>query len=457
MKTKLLLSFFIFVLVNNLFPQNTNSSESLPNCISSDQYKLLEERCAINSLALGINQSNLPHNNKAGTPLSWPLKAKASLNDCSFYHISAYVDQNTAAGSFKDFNCGTNSYDGHGGTDISIWPFNFLKMDSSLVQIVAAAPGIILAKHDGEFDKNCTANTLTANYVVIQHADGSRANYWHMKKNSVLSKAIGQSVAAGEYLGLVGSSGSSSGPHLHFEVWSGATSATRVDPYSGSCNSLNANSWWAAQKTYKETAVVKVSVNTTDVLIPACPGTEISNEAKVFQVPFQGPGLPAGFAKFYMFLRDEVTGGIGDMKIKNPDGSTFVSWTYSSTTDKKNLMWGWSKKLPTVPGKYTFEVNYNGSSCSALFEITNATGIPQLANERKFLVYPNPSNGLVFFEGVFNSEMQIEIYSDNGELVYLDTPKSTYNNLTITLQKGLFFYRMKSSNELFQSGKLLIE
>ena len=46
-------------------------------------------------------------------------------------------------------------------------------MDSNLVEVIAAAPGVILDKHDGEFDRNCASTSSNANYVVIQHTDGS--------------------------------------------------------------------------------------------------------------------------------------------------------------------------------------------------------------------------------------------------------------------------------------------
>ncbi|MBK8923793.1 MAG: peptidoglycan DD-metalloendopeptidase family protein [Saprospirales bacterium] len=137
-----------------------------------------------------------------------------------------------------DYNCGARTYDGHQGTDIGIAPFSFYKMDHNQVEVVAAAAGVLLDKADGNFDRNCAVNSLPANYAVVQHPDGSRAFYWHLKKNSVTTKAIGQPVAAGEYLGVVGSSGSSSGPHLHFEVRSGSTTSTRVDPFAGACNGL---------------------------------------------------------------------------------------------------------------------------------------------------------------------------------------------------------------------------
>ena len=275
------------------------TNNAMNPCVMETLYKAIEQRCMENNQRLQSEKKM----QTAVVSLEWPLRAADRLTDCSFYRVSAYVDQNTTSGAFQDFNCGTNTYDGHRGTDISIWPYNYLKMDSNWVEVIAAAPGMIIDKHDGEFDKNCATNTMMPNYIVVQHADGSRALYLHMKKNSLTAKTIGQSLELGEFIGIVGSSGNSSGPHLHFEVWTGATVATRIDPFKGTCNALNTTSWWAKQNDYKETAIVKVSSNATDIVIPTCPATEIPNETNVFQIPFQGPGLPAGFAKFYIFKR----------------------------------------------------------------------------------------------------------------------------------------------------------
>jgi hypothetical protein len=238
-------------------------------CITPEQYMQIETRCAENRIAIAARGGFMPEAKTVGTVLlDWPVRAAAGLTDCSFYRIGAYVDENTTASAIQDYDCGTMTYDGHKGTDISTWPYNFYKMDNNLVEVIAAAAGIILDKHDGEFDRNCAATGVSANYVIITHADGSTALYWHMKNGSITTKSVGDAVAAGEYLGVAGSSGSSSGPHLHFEVWNGASSADRIDPYSGNCNSLNATTWWNAQKAHKETAVVKVSVNTTDAVTP---------------------------------------------------------------------------------------------------------------------------------------------------------------------------------------------
>jgi murein DD-endopeptidase MepM/ murein hydrolase activator NlpD len=67
-------------------------------------------------------------------------------------------------------------------------------------------------------------------YVDILHAGRVITRYCHMGSRPLVS--AGQSVAAGEVIGFVGSSGHSSGPHLHFEVHldGDRSSAGAVDP-----------------------------------------------------------------------------------------------------------------------------------------------------------------------------------------------------------------------------------
>ena len=59
--------------------------------------------------------------------------------------------------------------------------------------------------------------TLYGNYVIIQHTDGNYTLYGHLYQNSITVVA-GDSVRQGQVIGKMGSSGQSTGPHLHFEV-----------------------------------------------------------------------------------------------------------------------------------------------------------------------------------------------------------------------------------------------
>jgi murein DD-endopeptidase MepM/ murein hydrolase activator NlpD len=63
-----------------------------------------------------------------------------------------------------------------------------------------------------------------ANYIIIEHKDGTMGNYYHLKQNGTVA-VIGQKVAQGDLIGYSGNTGYSSGPHLHFSV-------SKVDPIS---------------------------------------------------------------------------------------------------------------------------------------------------------------------------------------------------------------------------------
>ncbi|WP_103545954.1 LysM peptidoglycan-binding domain-containing M23 family metallopeptidase [Streptomyces sp. SM1] len=67
------------------------------------------------------------------------------------------------------------------------------------------------------------------NQVVIQLADGHYAQYAHL---SSLSVSAGQSVTGGQQVGLSGSTGNSTGPHLHFEIRTSPNYGSDVDPVS---------------------------------------------------------------------------------------------------------------------------------------------------------------------------------------------------------------------------------
>jgi murein DD-endopeptidase MepM/ murein hydrolase activator NlpD len=61
-------------------------------------------------------------------------------------------------------------------------------------------------------------------YVVLRHPDGTETVYAHLEAVLV---STSRQVKAGQVIGLVGSTGNSSGPHLHFEYW---VNGVPVDP-----------------------------------------------------------------------------------------------------------------------------------------------------------------------------------------------------------------------------------
>ncbi|MBJ6723086.1 M23 family metallopeptidase [Geomesophilobacter sediminis] len=69
------------------------------------------------------------------------------------------------------------------------------------------------------------------NLVVIDHGDGTQSLYGH---NSELNVHVGEKVAAGEVVALSGSTGRSTGPHLHFELWKNGANMTEAYLKNGS-------------------------------------------------------------------------------------------------------------------------------------------------------------------------------------------------------------------------------
>jgi len=75
--------------------------------------------------------------------------------------------------------------------------------------IMAAAEGEVIIVKSGGW------NGGYGNYVVIKHPNGTQTLYAHNSKNNV---SVGQYVSQGEVIGFIGSTGKSTGPHVHFEV-----------------------------------------------------------------------------------------------------------------------------------------------------------------------------------------------------------------------------------------------
>ncbi len=168
----------------------------------------------------------------AGTLFRLPLASNPGY--------SSWFDHNSNPGGLLRYDCATSfSYDDHHGTDYAA---------GLGTAVYAGAIGSLYQRCDGCPDNGtvCSACGAFGNQVRISHpSDGRVSIYAHLKNGTV---AWPQTILCGGPVGQSGSSGQSTGPHLHFELWQNTGIGSRLDFYGGSCNSpsywVNQNGGW---------------------------------------------------------------------------------------------------------------------------------------------------------------------------------------------------------------------
>jgi len=284
------------------------------NCVPKEEIARINKEIAENKSYLK-SIGKWPRLQKKLVLFEWPLRQAEGFNFNSYYAISNYVDQDPTSG-ILDYNCGARTYDGHNGIDISTWPFGWHMVNDSQVAIIAGSDGIIIAKDDGHPDDSCDFASKPANFVVLSHSDGSRSLYYHMKTGSVTTKPIGASVTQGEYLGVVASSGISTGPHLHFEVRDANNNV--IEPFAGACNAKvnGTTTWWADQLPYRDPTINYLRTYSTPPVFNTCPDPATIDEQNVFS--------PGDDVRFTAFFHDQDSVQVATYTIKKPDGSVLL-------------------------------------------------------------------------------------------------------------------------------------
>lgn len=95
--------------------------------------------------------------------------------------------------------------------------------------ITAHSDGVIKEIRKGYATTDTFGNSY-GNYVLIEHANGMATCYAHLVNGSNSSLSVGDKVRKGQVIGRMGSTGRSTGAHLHFEVRSTTRHADRIDP-----------------------------------------------------------------------------------------------------------------------------------------------------------------------------------------------------------------------------------
>ena len=202
-------------------------------------FVLAPVRVLLALLPLPVAAQDLPQ-------LAWPVAC--TLGETCY--IQNLVDRDPGPGA-RDVTCESRTYDGHTGTDIAL---PTLADQAAGVDVFATLPGTVVALRDGMEDRlqprdgtgPDIAGRECGNGVLLHHDGGWESQYCHMAQGS-LTVAEGDTVAAGDPLGLVGLSGNTEFPHLHLVI---RRDGEVIDPFdpdgSWACGEEPSPALWAA-------------------------------------------------------------------------------------------------------------------------------------------------------------------------------------------------------------------
>jgi len=276
-------------------------------------------------------------------------------------------------------------------------------MENNSVEVISVAEGVILDKYDSFSDDICGADYPNGlpdylndqwNYIVIEHGNGTIAIYGHLSKNSLTYKIEGQTVGAGEYLGIVGSSGMSYEPHLHLEIWDNTWNGNWIegdieaslDPFYGDCNYSNDASLWINQKPYIDPAILRIMTHSSIPEWQDCIPSILYDEEPI------GPGNT-----FYIgvYHRDHFLGQESQYRVYDQSGTIDINmiWTdlfegedthclgpedpatYQDSLGRTYWIESWRKYPLTIPadtsamGEWKIEIDFEGVTYEQSFNV----------------------------------------------------------------------------------------
>ncbi|QIG90737.1 peptidoglycan DD-metalloendopeptidase family protein [Chryseobacterium sp. POL2] len=458
MKKQLMISFITFQLIySHAQTIKSGHGEYIFNsekkaCLTENQYSQIWGDIKTSQKKLKAEgKLNLLPLSKLPPKFIWPVQKSSSAPYENAWSISAHVDHNPLyPNQLLDWNCGSRTYDtadgyNHQGIDIFLWPFPQYQQEHNQAEIVAAAEGTIIYKSDGNYDRNCSLSGGDWNAVYIQHSDGSVAWYGHMKKNSLTNKPIGSTVTAGEYLGIVGSSGNSTGPHLHFEVYN--VNNQLIETYQGSCNNFASgnNSWWENQKPYQDP---KINAVLTHSNIPnfntACPDIE---------EPFIKNNFGNGEMVYgIVYLADQLPGTNFTLNLIRPDNSIAANrlGNINIFYTASYFWWSFPSNLFNTNGEWKLEVTYQGKTVVHKFNYGEKLSVEN--NQSKTIsIYPNPVKSEININNLSNEKIEnLSIYDISGKLLlsYKNPEASKFNVSQLT--KGVYNIILNTNKNIYK-------
>lgn len=261
--------------------------------------------------------------------------------------INNYADIDPRTGSAADYRLGPYQYDGHDAIDAGPWGFDV--QDQGL-PLVAAADGVIIDIDGGtNFDRETSINNRPWNAVYVDHGNGWVTQYGHIAANTITVK-IGDAVKAGDVIGLMGSSGNSTGSHIHYTAfYRGCQVEAGFAP----------NSYWVNPLPYGGDVspfAFASGISNYD------PGSDIGESpVAVTSVPSSTNGTDILY--FWMQTYGLSNNDVLTWKYYRPNGTLAFSNTFTLTADYRFSWWYWSRTLSSFQGAVgTWQVGYEVNS-----------------------------------------------------------------------------------------------
>lgn len=286
--------------------------------------------------------------------------------------ITNYADIDPQA-SQSDYRGGQYVYNGHDAIDAG--PVGFSRQDTG-IPLTAVADGVVDAIDGGNFyDRETSWNGgQNWNAVWVNHGNGYRTVYGHMAAGSQAVK-VGDPVRAGQFLGLMGSSGISTGTHIHYTLYyRGSPVETGFSP----------SSYWQSPLPYAGDVPAfyfDAGVTNYNAANPAYDFSEYASQYRDF-------GSTPANQTIYFYVQPFNIKTTDQMYFQwiRPNGTVHQTSNFPPNANYTYSVWWWSHNLATFQNFVgTWQIVYylNGTTPAheqkrVPFTITSGLGSPSL-------------------------------------------------------------------------------
>jgi murein DD-endopeptidase MepM/ murein hydrolase activator NlpD len=283
-----------------------------------------------------------------------PIGRRANVD----WAINNYADVDPRSNVAADFRNGPFQYEGHNAIDAGPW--GFAGQDQG-IPILAAADGVVDAMQDGYFDRETSMGNRPGNFVRIDHGNGFKTLYYHFAKDSI-TVTVGTRVRAGQILGQMGSSGSSTGTHLHYTpYYRDAPLETGYAPTVYDANPLPYGG--DLQPYFFATGISNRVVN-----------SELNEQISENSTYLQGA---TGSINFWTQAYNLKAGDVLQWRYTRPNGTIHSTNTYVVPENYRYSIWWWSRfatNFSNTPGAWTITFSINNFAKESKTLTVNSTG-----------------------------------------------------------------------------------